>query len=346
MSHGRRVQALAHRTGQLGRLLDHDIGAVGRQFGGEVIDVVVVDVHERPGVVHLADRPRSAPEGVATTGTDAQDGWTRRRLRFGPIEQGHRVVVGRDLVGTGPPDPLDSPGDSRESEDARGIPVEVVPGEIPVPVPQQDPPGLDSTSRRVVGIRPAIVEGHRHPLDGGVLEVVEGGLHGAQTRLDADERLPVPLDVGGSEFAERLCCRSRQRCLRPRPARQTEHCPLVGAELDVRQRIVPLVDPIALLVVPARRQVLHDQGHTEFAQVVLVALEHPVEGLVVRCRRILGHDPADLGLGHRSPRVKQHQHEIEQALGLGCRTAGHTHVRRRYRRGAHASVGPSLGSQA
>ena len=71
---------------------------------------------------------------------------------------------------------------------------------------------------------------------------------------------------------------------------------------------------------------IDEQGAAETAQLVLVTFEHPVEGLGRRRRAVLRHQLADLGLGQRPTGVEEHEHEVEEALGLGGRARRCAHV--------------------
>jgi hypothetical protein len=133
---------------------------------------------------------------------------------------------------------------------------------------------------------------------------------------------------GGPQLAQRLGRRSGQAGLRPGAARQAEHGELVGLEGDVGQGVLALVDAVAGLVLVQRVDVLGDQRDAELAQLVLVALEHPLEGLGRRRLAVLRHELADLGLGQGAPCVEEHEHEVQESLGL--------HLRRR--RGARAGL--------
>ena len=124
---------------------------------------------------------------------------------------------------------------------------------------------------------------------------------------------------GGPQLAQRLGGRAGQAGLRPGAAGQAEHGQLVGLEGDVGQGVLALVDAVARLVLVQRVDVLGDQRDAELAQLVLVALEHPLEGLGRRRLAVLRHELADLRLGQRPARVEEHEHEVEQSLGLDLR---------------------------
>ena len=82
-------------------------------------------------------------------------------------------------------------------------------------------------------------------------------------------------------------------------------------------------------------------GHerdAEVAQLVLVALEHPVEGLGRGGPAVLRHGVADLGLRQRPAGVEQADDQVEQALGLGRRRRLGAHGRGRYPTPAAASL--------
>ena len=145
-------------------------------------------------------------------------------------------------------------------------------------------------------------------------------------RLDADERVAVALDACGLELAQRLGGGTGQRGVRPGAAGEAEDGQLVRLEVEVGQGVVALVDAVADLVVPGAADVLGGQRDAELAQLVLVPLEHPVEGLVAGRLAVLRDDAADPRLAQGSPGVEQAEHEVEQALGLGRGAGGGAHA--------------------
>lgn len=325
------------RTLQVDRLLDPHVGAVAGDVGGELVEVAVVDVDQGEVVVDLPHGSGLPAQVVPTPDAHPQNRGARFGHRGRAAHEHVRIMVGRDVVTPRRPDPRDLAGDSRESEDPRRIPVEISAGDIPATVPEHYAPRFEPTGRRLVRVRSPIVEGNRCPRDDRVLEGVEGRLSGAQARLDADERLLVALDIRGTQFAQSLGRGPAERGLSPGARCQTQHGEFVAFEGDVGQGVLALVDPIALLVVPSGRHDLCDERNSQFAQFVLVTLEGSVEGLGRRRRGIRLDGPADLCLGEWAPRVEQHQHQVEQPLGLGGRAVRGTH-------GGHdtPAIGPVL----
>ena len=111
----------------------------------------------------------------------------------------------------------------------------------------------------------------------------------------------------------------------PHAAGQPDDGTLVGGQLHGRQGVVATVDAVALFVLEDP-DVFGDQRDAHGPQVLLVALEHPIEGLVGLDRPIgLDHLP-DALLGRRHARVEQGHREVEQSLRLGRGRVGCCHV--------------------
>ena len=90
----------------------------------------------------------------------------------------------------------------------------------------------------------------------------------------------VDLDALGGQLAHRLGRTPREGRLLPRPGRHAQHGRLVGLEADLGQGRGVGGDAVAGLVVEERVERPHLDHHAELAQVVLVALEGLLEGLV------------------------------------------------------------------
>src|SRR5690606_2347318 len=151
--------------------------------------------------------------------------------------------------------------------------------EVPPAVPRRETPRLHPTGARLAGPTAAVDEWDGALPDDGVLHRVERRLAGAEARLDADERAAVALHARRLDLAQRLRRPAGERRVRPGAAGQAEHRQLVRLELDVGEGVLALVDAVAHLVVPHAADVLGDERDAELAQLVLVPLEHPVEGL-------------------------------------------------------------------
>lgn len=96
---------------------------------------------------------------------------------------------------------------------------------------------------------------------------------------------------------------------------QCQHGEFGGGEGDGWQRVGVGIDPVAGLVLKERIVAAGLQRHPEFAQIVLVPLEHPVEGLFAGAARVLRHSDADLLLGEPPARRQQGDDEVEQPFG-------------------------------
>src|SRR5262249_10070453 len=104
-----------------------------------------------------------------------------------------------------------------------------------------------------------------------------------------------------------------------------EHRQLRGGQLDLGQGVRVPVDPVADLVLEPRAVRPGDQRHAQLAQVLLVPLEHPVEGLARLAVGVLRDGGPDLLLGQPATGRQQADHQVAQALG-----AAGGHRRSRY----------------
>jgi hypothetical protein len=165
-----------------------------------------------------------------------------------------------------------------------------------------------------------VVERHRAVVPDGLPERAERGLLGAQPGLDAEALLVVVL-VGawrcrGLELEQGACGGARQRGALPDPGGNAEHRRLVGLEPDLGELVILLLDAVAGLLV---ERVVHAglQRDAQLPELLLVALEHPLEGLVLV--GVAAHRGADL-LGGQVPAGGQQQDDDgQQALGPALR---------------------------
>ncbi len=108
----------------------------------------------------------------------------------------------------------------------------------------------------------------------------------------------------------------RQPRLLPDLGRQPQGGGLLGVQRDGRQPVAVPAGQVTGLAV----QVLHRlDDEAEFTQVVLVPLEHAVEGLVVAGLHVGLDGTAQLPLAERPAGPQQTQRQIHQPLGLGNR---------------------------
>ena len=328
------AQPSDHGLGEVGRRDRHDLRAVARHLVGQPVDVAEVHLDRRPPVAGDAVRdpfaparvgrdPGAAPQRVATPVADPQRRHPRRRRRdLGGVDHHPGVVVLGDVVGAGRTAGGDGGVDPSHPEHPSGAPVEVVAGEVPAPVPLGQPPRLE-VPRTALRVGLAVPEGHRAPVTHRPAERLERLLRGADHRLDADERGVVHGDAGGAQLAQGARCRAGQAGPRPGARGEGQGRHLVRLERDLRQRILALVDPVAELVVEDGVDHGGHERDAELAQLVLVALEHPVEGLVGGGAVVLRDGRTDPGLRQRHPGREQRDDEVEQALGLDLRRGVH-----------------------
>src|SRR4029450_3280717 len=109
--------------------------------------------------------------------------------------------------------------------------------------------------------------------------------------------------------------------LLPYAGGEPEHGHLIRSEADFGQRVAVPVDPIAELVVRPRLQVPGLQRYAHFAELILVALEHALEGVVAFAVRILRHRASDLRLCQGTAGRQQADDEVEEPLCFAHRHA-------------------------
>src|SRR4029453_16879902 len=113
----------------------------------------------------------------------------------------------------------------------------------------------------------------------------------------------------------------RDARLLPYAGGEPEHGHLIRSEADFGQRVAVPVDPIAELVVRPRLQVPGLQRYAHFAELILVALEHALEGVVAFAVRILRHRASDLRLCQGTAGAQQADDEVEEPLCFARRHA-------------------------
>ena len=235
-------------------------------------------------------------------------------------------MIVRHLVGARLADESHRALDARETEDARRVTVGVEPGDVPMTPTVRHRPRLNVTHSALPPGR-AVGEGDGAPRHHRVLDGVEGGFAGADTRFEADDRFDVGADVERLELAHRRRRRAGEAGLLPRTRGEAEDSEFVGVEVQVGQLVLTLVDAVADLVLEQDVDGFGAQRDAELTQLVLVPLEHPVEGFVVRCLGVRAHGLTDGVLRQRPARVEQRDDEVEQALGLRLRGGSCCHAR-------------------
>ena len=239
-------------------------------------------------------------------------GWRRHhrgelRAEVDPVRHGE---------GAARADRAHGPGDAGQPEHPGGATVVVVPDDVPPAVAGHDAPRLEVP---LGGLRPAgraVGEPDRTPVPDGGVDRLERGLAGAHPRLDADDAGVVRLDTGGLELQDRAGRRPGQAGLLPHPRGQAEHGQLVGSEGDLGQGVGVALHAVAQLVVEPDVVAAGLQRHAHVAELVLVPLEHAVEGLVVEALGVLRDRRAQLLLRQERPGRQQGDDQVEQPLGL------------------------------
>ena len=132
---------------------------------------------------------------------------------------------------------------------------------------------------------------------------------------------------GGAQLLQRAAGGAGEPGLLPDLGGEAQGGGLLGVQGDRRQPVAVAAGEVADVAVEALHR-LDDQA--ELAQIVLVPLEHPVEGVVTggrgeaagraRVRIPVGLDGSpQLTLAERAPGPQQAQRQIHQPLGLGNR---------------------------
>jgi hypothetical protein len=125
------------------------------------------------------------------------------------------------------------------------------------------------------------------------------------------------------QLLQRTAGRTGHLGLLPDPGGQRQRGRLLGVQGDLRQPVAVPAGQVADLTV--QRVLVDVDDQAEFAQVVLVALEHPVEGLFAALLPGLAvrlDGLPELLLGERTSGVHQAQGEVHQPLCLGDRHRG------------------------
>lgn len=136
----------------------------------------------------------------------------------------------------------------------------------------------------------------------------EGGVPG--------EGVGVVGEPGRAQLVERAAGGAGQPGLLPDLGREAEGCGLLGVEGERREAVGVAAGVVADLAV----DVVHGlDDQSELAQVVLVPLEHAVEGVVVARFEVRLDGAPELSFGQGAPGPEQTQCQVHQPLGLGNR---------------------------
>jgi hypothetical protein len=166
--------------------------------------------------------------------------------------------------------------------------------------------------RRVVA-GPLVVEGDGPAGHGRLPEHVERRLVGAEPRLGDVEGAQVEGEAGGRQLADGVRGRLGEPRVLPDLGGECHDGSLVGLQGDLGQCELVGPDPVARLVVEVGVHLAHLDRDPEAAQLLLVTLEHLLEGVV---RGVGVEDRADPLLGDVVPLDEQHDEQVEQPLGL------------------------------
>ncbi len=215
----------------------------------------------------------------------------------------------------------DLAGDPAEPEDPGGLAVAVPAGQVPVAAPAFQGPGLDAALLGGGGAGLAVLEGDRAAVAGGGEQRFERGLAGGDARFEDGSALGLGEgDAGGAQLLEGAAGGAGHLGLLPDAGGEGERGGFLGVEGDLRQAVAVGAGEVAEFAVEGVLVDVDDQS--EFAQVVLVPLEHPVEGFLAAVLPgfAVGLDGfPQLLLGERTSGVHQAQGEIHQPLCLGDR---------------------------
>ena len=279
------------------RRSDHPVpGAVGVGPGHVVLDAGRAPAQRGPGALaHQQGR--------------LDDGGRRGEPPGGRAE----VDAVGDVVRRGGTDPAGVADHPREAEDPLLAPVGVQPHDVPAAGVPDDAPRLEVALQGLEVAGSPVVELDRLAGLRRVPEHVEGGLVRAQPRLDQVEGRHVDLHPGRGELAHGVGRRLGEPGVLPHPGGQTDDGGLVSGQPDVGQGEVVGRDAVARLVVEQRVDAADLDRHAERAQLLLVALEHLLEG--VRSR-VGVQDRPDPLLGDVVALHEQHDQQVEQPFAL------------------------------
>ena len=201
-----------------------------------------------------------------------------------------------------------------EPEDPARAPGDVAADEVPPAVPGHDAPRLDGALLGVRAPAGAVGEGHDPAVADGLERGAEGGLARGDPRLErSGDRRDV--DARGLQLEQRAAGGAGERRRLPQPRREAERGGLVGLEHDLGQLVVAPGDAVARLVVVRGAVGARLERDAELAQLLLVALEHPAERLLV-VGGVAGHGLADLLHRQVPPGGQQADDQVQQPLGL------------------------------
>ena len=322
------------RSASAGRAEHRDVGAVARQPAGDRLEAAQLELDLLAGPTRVPARPDDPTEAAQPVrpalghphprGADHR---RRARPRRAPWPAGRRRRAPTPRpTGRSP----DRPDDARHPERARRV---ARSRSCPTTYhrPRQDTTPHGSTVRRAtspagpprrwsnVTARPDCTAASRGPNAGSP----------PRTRGCARPWSSSTSTPAARSFTNAPCAGAGQLRGLPQPRGERHGGRLVGLQVDLAELVVLAGDAVAVGGVDRVPPAL--QRHAELAQLVLVALEHPEERLVVRGVGVAGHDRAD-ALGRQElARGQQAEHQVHQTL---CPCGGHV----RHRTAAPAGV--------
>ena len=202
-----------------------------------------------------------------------------------------------------------------EPEDPRLAAVGVVAGDVPPAAVGHHAPRLQVPGRGRAGPRGAVAERHRRAGAGGVPERLERRLLRVERGLHDVEGGPVDADPGGLELDQRVGGRGREAGVLPDPGGQADDGGLLGRQVDLRQLEGGPLDAVAGLVLERPVDVPDLDRDAEGPELLLVPLEHLLEGLVACLAVGLDHLTEPV-LGDVRPGDQERDEQVEQTLAL------------------------------
>ena len=130
-----------------------------------------------------------------------------------------------------------------------------------------------------------------------------------------DSAVAVDVDAGRLELAQRLRCCPRHGGVLPGAGGQTQDGELFGVEADLGKLVGVLGNSVAQLVIEEGVVAAGLERDTHVAQVILVALEHALEGLGRGARPVLRNGSTDLLLVDVPGGSQEADHQVEQSFG-------------------------------
>ena len=318
--HGR-AQAADHRGAQLRGFQDLHVGAELGEPAGHA-GVARHGQHVPAGRLAVQQLRlalgRAAAQQEAGVGLQAQPGGADVAVLL-PGEVGdlgvHVHVVG-DRLGQVPGQQHHLADDPVQPEHAVGAAAAVIAGQVPVAAPGVDRPRLDLALGRVHLAGLAVAEGHRPPVADGLQQRLEGAGLGAHPRLDPGLADVADLDARALELEQRRGGVGGQDRLLPEARRDTQHRRLVPLQADLGQVVGVLGDAVADLVLEQRAVGPGLQRDAHLPELVLVPLEHPLEGVVRGAFAVGLQRGAQTLLGHVLLGREQADDQVHQPLGL------------------------------